>query len=77
MTVELAVEKKYVVASVLCSLDESILALYICCIKEYGLLVLVCLTSLDTLLVVINAEILALSVLEEAELHCLVAELLV
>ena len=77
MAVKLAVHQEHVIAFVLCSLDECILAVHICRIKEDCLLVLVSLLPFYRLLVVVDAEILAFCGLEKGELHRTLAEFLV
>ena len=75
--IELAVQKEHVVALVLCGLDEAVLGLGVGSIEIDQLAVLVLLLCLYGLAVVLDAEVLAVGILEQAELHRPVAELLV
>ena len=77
MAVKLAIHKEHIIPLRLGCLDERILSFWICRIKTYDLLVLVSLLALNGLLVVLDAEILAVCILQETELHSPVAELLV
>ena len=77
MTVKLAVHQKDIITLGLSCLDERVLCLLVCRIKKHDLVVLICLLPCHCSLVILDAEILVLSVLEKAELHSPVAELLV
>ena len=77
MAVKLAVHQKHVISPILSCLDEGVLCIHICSIKEYHLTILVSLSSRYSCLIILNAEILAFRALEEGELHCTLAELLV
>ena len=77
MGIKLAVQKEHVVALVLCGLDEAVLGLGVGSIEIDQLAVLVLLLCLYGLAVVLDAEVLAVGILEQAELHRPVAELLV
>ena len=77
MAIKMTIHQKHIVSPILGSLNKRILSLYISCIKEDNLLILICLASFNRLSVILNAEILILSVLQKAELHGSVAELLI
>ena len=77
MGVKLAVHQQDIIALVPCCLDERILGLGVSGIEEDYLLVLVSLGPFYGLPVIVYAEILAVSVLQQAELHRPLAELLV
>ena len=77
MGVKLAIHKEDIIAFVLCSLDIGVLRLSIRGIEKDKLLVLVGLLSLNGFPVVIDAEVFALRILEQAEFHGPFAELLV
>ena len=75
--IQLAVHQQDVIALGLRSLDVGVLAFHVGGIQIHALLVLVGLVALDGRLVLVEGEELAVSVLQEGELHGAVAELLV
>ena len=77
MGVKFAVHQEDIIAFVLRSLDIGVLCLRISGIEEDKLLVLVRLFSLNGFPVVVDAEVFALGILEQAEFHGPLAELLV
>ncbi len=77
MGIQLAVHQKHIVALVLGRLDESVLLVGVGGVEVNDLLVLVCLVLCDRLAVVLKREVLPVRVLEQGELHSLLAELLV
>ena len=77
MGIELAIHEEHIITLVLCTLNERVLGLHIGSIKVNHLLVLVGLLCLDSLPVLIETEILAVSILQKSKFHSPLAELLV
>ena len=77
MGIQLAVHQQHVIAPVPGSFDERILRVHISGIEAYCLLVLVGLVIGNRLPVILEAEVLAVGVLHQGEVHGAVTELLV
>ena len=77
MRVEFAVHEEHVVTLVLGSFDERVLGIGVGCIQIHHLAVLVGLGVGDGLPVVLLGEELPVGVLEQGELECPLAELLI
>ena len=77
MGIKLAIHQEDIVALVRSSLNEGILGILVCSIEIYHLVVLVCLVTADSRLVLVETEILAVHILQEGELQGLLAEILI
>ena len=77
MCIELAVHEEHIVALVLRSLNEGVLGILVGGIEIHDLVVLVGLVAADGCPVLVEAEILAVHILQEGELQGLFAELLI
>ena len=77
MGIQFAIHQQHIVALVLGRLDERILGLHIGCIQIHDLLFLIGLFPFDGLAIVLEAEILAVRVLEERKIEGPLAELFI
>ena len=77
MRIEFAVHKQDIITLVLGTLNKLILRLQISGIQVNDLLILVSLSSFDSLSIFIETEVFAVSILQKSEIHGSLAELLV